>query len=234
MDFSELSSEKMYSGELEGYTSFREASRRSLARVFGNMEKLSYIIVSGSRGDLSNDINKKRFQRLKDIVKDEGFSFIPVKGGFIENKGEENESSVYEDSLIIFPIGRNNEKRTDKELFDFGLDLIQYDPMQQDEVGSWIGGDPANVVTFGQDSFLFKGENKAPTYYDKNGDAVYSFSGKLDINNGLAEYFTQLMKDVGKNNIGKFTFKEAYVTYEPRSIQSRHIRYLEGELVNSY
>lgn len=132
MDFSELSSEKMYSGELEGYTSFREASRRSLARVFGNMEKLSYIIVSGSRGDLSNDTNK------------------------------------------------------------------------------------------------------APTYYDKNGDSVYSFSGKLDINNGLAEYFTQLMKDVGKNNIGKFTFKEAYVTYEPRSIQSRHIRYLEGELVNSY
>lgn len=36
--FTELNDEPMYGGEVEGYTTLREASRRTLDRVFNNLD----------------------------------------------------------------------------------------------------------------------------------------------------------------------------------------------------
>lgn len=237
----DLRNEKVYHDEeREGYTSLNEASRRSLNRIFHNMDRFSYIIISVSRDKCTKSENKKRFEKLKQIVKENDYSYIPVKGSFIEDEETENPVRVYEDSLVIFPIGRNKqpympiEYKTDKELFNFGLQLIQYDPIQQNEFGDFVGDDPSDVECFGQDSFLFKNKDGVPTYYDKNGEKVMEFPGKMNINDKLEKYFTQLWKDKGKENIGKFTFKEAYMTAEPVTYSGRHVRYLKGELLNYY
>jgi hypothetical protein len=231
-EFQDLKNEKMINhGELAGFTKVNEASRRSLNRVFNNLEKFSYVILSSDRHELLKEQNIKRFDKLKKIVKENGFSFIPVKGGFIEEKGN---SAVYENSLIIFPVGRNRGIKSDEELFNFALELIQYDPIEQNEDGDFVGEDPTDVECFGQDSFLFKGKGQIAAYYGKDGEKQFEVGNDYIVNDKFQKYFTQLWKDHDKDNIGKFTFTEAYMTYEPRSVQGRHIRYLEGELVNYY
>lgn len=232
-EFEDVRREPIYSGRLDGYTSFKEASRRSLNRVFNNLEKFPYVIVSSSRNECSEEENRARFAKLKDIVKNNGFSFIPVKGGYIEGADTDAPKQVYEDSLIIFPVGRDKDIKSEDELFNFGLQLIQYDPVQQNEAGEFVG-DPTDVECFGQDSFLFKGKDKVAAYYNKNGDKDFEVGNNYVVNDKFAQYFTQLAKDHGKENVGKFTFTEAYMTCEPRTIQGRHVRYLKGELVNYY
>lgn len=229
--------ERVYSESiLDGYISLNEASRRSLNRIFNNLEKFSYIIISSDRGELSEKDNLKRFKKLKSIVNEMGYSFIPVKGGFIEEK---DSTKVYENSLIIFPISKSKPREKwglhdDEELFNFGLDLIQYDPVQQNENGEFIGDDPSDVESFGQDSFLFKGNESIAAYYGKDGEKQFEVGNDYIVNDKFAQYFTQLVKDQGKDDRGKFTFTEAYMTKEPMSIASRHVRYLEGELMNFY
>lgn len=236
----DLRNEKVYHDEeREGYTPLNEASRRSLNRIFHNMDRFSYIIISASRDKCTDLQNKQRFEKLKKIVKENDYSYIPVKGSFIEDEESDNPVRVYEDSLIVFPIGRkgirnDNNYKSDEELFNFGLQLIQNDPIQQDEYGNFVGDDPADVECFGQNSFLFKGKDSAPAYFNKEGEKEMSFPGKMNINDKLETYFTQLWKDKGKEGIGKFTFKEACMTAEPLTYSGRHVRYLKGELLNYY
>lgn len=235
-EFNDVRNEKIYGGELAGYTTFREASRRSLNRVFNNLERFSYIILSSDRHELTKEQNKKRFAKLKQIIKDNDYSFIPVKGGYIEESGN---TPVYENSLIVFPVGRpkaHEDKviHSDEELFNFGLELIQYDPIQQNEEGEFVGPDPTDVECFGQDSFLFKGKDKIAAYYKKDGKKDFEVGNNYLVNDKFQQYFTQLQKDSGKENVGKFTFVESYVTIEPRTNNGRYGRYMQGELVNYY
>ena len=158
---------------------------------------------------------------------------VPVKGGYIEGADTDAPKQVYEDSLIIFPVGRDKDIKSEDELFNFGLQLIQYDPVQQNEAGEFVG-DPTDVECFGQDSFLFKGKDKVAAYYNKDGEKDFEVGNNYVVNDKFAQYFTQLAKDHGKENVGKFTFTEAYMTCEPRTIQGSHVRFLKGELVNYY
>ena len=227
----ELLNEIMLGGELNGFTPLNEASRRSLNRVFNNLERFPYVIISADRHELSKEQNLTRYDKLKKIVNNRGFSYIPVKGGFIE---ENDNQAVYENSLIIFPIGKNRKEKSEKELFFLGVELIQYDPIQQDENGDFVGDDPTDVESFGQDSFLFKGDGGVAAYYGKDGEKQFEVGNNYIVNDKFQQYFTQLWNSTGKDNVGKFTFTEAYITYEPRTVAGRHIRYLEGELLNYY
>lgn len=241
MNYSGLINEKLYSGELKYMTSLSKASKKSLSRVFQNMEDLPYIIVSSDRHECTKEENIKRFKRLKEIVKEKGFSYIPVKGGYLETNENGEQVQVFENSLIIFwKDSRTNidnysvEELSDIQdaLFEFGLYLIQYDEELQDENGNFISDDKVNVETFGQDLFLFKGDKGTfgePAYYNKEGEKEFGFSGKLDINNQLSQYFTQLVG--GGLDRKKFSFTEVYIPSEPRSYSERHIRHLNGELL---
>lgn len=223
--------------KLEGYVSLDDACRRSLSRLFNNLRKFSFIIVSSDRGELTDSQNLKRFEKIKSIVNDSGFSYIPVKGKFMEEKSHK---VVYENSLIIFPKGRDreflrgNRVITDDDLFKFGLELIQYDPIQQNKEGEFVGDDPSDVESFGQVSFIFKGENSKVETYDKNGEKDCELGNKFFLNDDLQDYFTQLFKSSGRPNEGKFIFTETYMTAEPLSLEARHSRYLKGELLNYY
>lgn len=236
-----LVSEKLYSNELKYMTSLSEASKKSLSRVFQNMEDLPYIMVSSDRHECTKEENIKRVKRLKEIVKEKGFSYIPVKGGYLETSKNGEQAQVFENSLIIFwKESKENINNYSVEelsgiqdaLFEFGLYLIQYDEELQDDNGNFISDDKVNVETFGQDSFLFKGDKGTfgkPAYYNKDGEKEFGFSGELDINNKLSQYFTQLVG--GGLDRKKFSFTEVYIPSEPRSYSERHIRYLNGELL---
>ena len=67
-EFEDVRREPIYSGRLDGYTSFKEASRRSLNRVFNNLEKFPYVIVSSSRNECSEEENRARFAKLKIVL----------------------------------------------------------------------------------------------------------------------------------------------------------------------
>ena len=107
----ELMNEPLFGGELEYMTTLKEASKYALNRVFQNLEFHSYVVISSDRHELSKDENLKRFEKMKEVVKNAGFSYIPVKGGYLENvpDGVDIEDAkarrkyqMYENSLIIF------------------------------------------------------------------------------------------------------------------------------------
>lgn len=93
--------------------SLNEVNARSL---IDRHSKEGYVIVSPCRGgddfgldvndkhqkEKLNQINRERIKELIDLIKSSGYSYTPVYGGFIENKGTEHEENVYERSFIIY------------------------------------------------------------------------------------------------------------------------------------
>ena len=207
---------------LDDYEPLREASNAALNRIIRSMDNFSYVIISSDRHELLKEENLKRFSKLKKIVKNAEFGYIPVKGGYLED----GTIPVIENFIIIFNIGRDRNVHSSEELFDLGLKLCKYDLIQQDIKGNFIGDDPADVESFGQDSFLFKDENSPPTYYDKNGNKVSELSNNLKFNNKLEKYFTSLVK-----GDKRFTFKEVFIPRYPMSNSGFIVRYLQGELI---
>ena len=50
---------------------------------------------------------------------------MPVYGGFIENKGKENETVVYEKSFMIFNYDKKGNPNKLDDLFNFGVELSE-------------------------------------------------------------------------------------------------------------
>ena len=233
----ELMNEPLFGGELEYMTTFKEASKPSLNRLFQNLNKFSYVVISSDRHELSKYENLKRFKKMKKIVKNAGFSYIPVKGGYLENvpDGVDIEDAkarrkyqMYENSLIIFPANGGKYLKSDKELFDFGLRLCQCDPVQQGDDGKFVG-DPTDVESFGQDSFLYK-DDSSVAYYTKDGKMDFQVGNDYLINDMFQQYFTQLAHSEGKD-ADKFAFTETFIPSWHRTInEHRHRTYL-GELI---
>lgn len=207
---------------LDDYEPLREASNAALNRIIRSMDNFSYVIISSDRHELTKEENLKRFSDFTKMAKNESFRYIPVKGGYLAD----GTIPVIENSIIIFNIGRDRNVHSSEELFDLGLKLCKYDLIQQDIKGNFIGDDPADVESFGQDSFLFKDENSPPTYYDKNGNKVSELSNNLKFNNKLEKYFTSLVK-----GDKRFTFKEVFIPRYPMSNSGFIVRYLQGELI---
>ena len=84
--------------------------------------KDGYIVISPCRGaddfkgiinpnQSSNEqlaaINNKRINEMIAIIKNSGYSYTPVYGGFIENLGTDKETNVYERSFVIYNHDKN-------------------------------------------------------------------------------------------------------------------------------
>ena len=81
-----------------------------LIRFLGIHSKNGYAIVSACRNENSVEQNNAKTNELKEMLKKAKFSFKQVYGGFIENKGTNNEKEVYEKSFIIYNFKQNGEK----------------------------------------------------------------------------------------------------------------------------
>lgn len=190
----------------------------SLNRILSKHYRDGFIIVTNIRNENSDAENKSGFEQLKGDVKSAGYSFIPVYGGFIENKDTEDEVEVEQASLFV----PNHKVATTKE-FD--------DSNSLKELGIQLSR------KYNQDSFLYKpkGEDDESFFIDKNGNVDTKFSNKT-LNDLTQIYFTRLTPSaVGSDkflgNKGKtdkadrrFTFSESIYINEPPKSNSEAVK----------
>ena len=166
-----------------------------------------YIIVS-----LCND-EDDCVRKLITILKKSPWSYMPVYGGFIENKGKENETVVYEKSFMIFNYDKKGNPNKLYDLFNFGVELSK---------------------KFNQDSFLYHEPGKKPTYY-KYGKHISVFSDKMKFNDYAEMYFTGLLQNTHEYSgipakVTRFKFIGCYANPKPKVVCTRFMRDKAGEI----
>lgn len=166
-----------------------------------------YIIVS-----LCND-EDDCVRKLITILKKSPWSYMPVYGGFIENKGKENETVVYEKSFMIFNYDKKGNPNKLDDLFNFGVELSK---------------------KFNQDSFLYHEPGKKPTYY-KYGKHISVFSDKMKFNDYAEMYFTGLHQNTHEYSgipakVTRFKFIGCYANPKPQVVCTRFMRDKAGEI----
>ena len=204
----------------------RSINETNVKRFLERHTSNGYVIISACRGseyfDLDktnpqqlNKLNQINNQRTKDLLNDikkKGFTYTPCFGGFIKNKGLENEQEVYEQSFIIYPY-KKDKSFNFQELKDFAIEMCnKYD----------------------QDSVLIKAPTENPKCYDDNGDITMEMGNDATFNDITQEYFTDLHKNTSnkiKNDTKptRFTFTETYIPLKPQSYSEGVVRYYKGE-----
>lgn len=200
----------------------------NLGQLLDRHSKNGYIIVSPCRGaeDFGLDandpkdikklqaINNRRIKEFINIIKTSPWSYMPVYGGFIENKGKDDETVVYERSFMIFNYDKKGNPGNLNDLFDFGVEMSK---------------------KYNQDSFLYHEPGKQPAYYDKQGTLDMTVGDKMKFNDYAETYFTDLHKNTHKysgpaGKATRFTFTECYVNPKPQVVCTRHMRDHAGEI----
>lgn len=131
---------------------WRQTEKESLnettySRVSQKIEKLKipFVIVSADRNENSSNENSRRNKLLKQRISEAGYPFAEVLGSWVENKGQENENRVIENSVIIYDEKRpDREREANSNLFDLGKQLCSmFEPAQDGfifgETGSRTG-----------------------------------------------------------------------------------------------
>lgn len=196
--------------------------------------KDGYIVISPCRGgadfgiDTStmegkqklNQINRERIKEFISILKETNFSYTPVYGGFIENKGSDDEETVYERSFIVYNRDKQGKVGNWKDLYDFALEMTK---------------------KYNQDSVLIKAPNKNAEYVDREGNNQITFSDNVSFNDISQDYFTDLHKnthkykdDMDKRQSTRFSYVESYINPAPQCLSESHLRYLNCEVFIPY
>lgn len=218
----------------------------NLNRIVKGHDEYGYAIISACRSDIykntngdysldSNDetyngyekvtdeqemryVNNTNTEKLKNMIRDKGYSYIQVFGGY---KEKSKSKTSYEKSFIVFPYNIRTKEYTDFNIF-FD-DMIKW--IQNDDIG------------FNQDSVLIKKPNENPKYFNQDGKAENEFGfSNVKLNDVTQEYFTSLKKWKDDFDIGKpqrFTFtNEIYIRKFPATINEHRRRSMSGELVD--
>lgn len=162
-------------------------------------------MISGCRGDKTEQENKQRTEQLAKDLRANGLGFVRVLGGYIENKGEEDEREVTEESFFV-PMPKNYDE---KRFFDVAIELCK--KYNQDSVLISM----PNYVDFG--------------YYDKNGNFDFSPGDKLTFNN-VGEYFSALVKGSKRNVKWAFTTEWLAIRH-PSSVPQSVLMKQNGEIL---
>ena len=184
-----------------------EPFNEALYQLLDKHSENGYIIVS-----LCND-EDDCVRKLITILKKSPWSYMPVYGGFIENKGKENETVVYEKSFMIFNYDKKGNPNKLDDLFNFGVELSE---------------------KINQDSFLYHEHGKKPTYY-KYGKHISVFSDKMKFKDYAEMYFTDLHKKTHENSgiaakVTRFKFIGCYANPKPQVVCTRFMRDKAGEI----
>ncbi len=184
-----------------------EPFNEALYQLLDKHSENGYIIVR-----LCND-EDDCVRKLITILKKSPWSYMPVYGGFIENKGKVNETVVYEKSFMIFNYDKKGNPNKLDDLFNFGVELSK---------------------KFNQDSFLYHEPGKTPTYYTY-GKHISVFSDKMKFNDYAEEYFTDLHQHTHENSgipakVTRFKFIGCYANPKPQVVCTRFMRDKAGEI----
>jgi len=202
-------------GRLANDSEMIPLTEMTMDRLLGKHYNNGFSIISASRGDNTAAENNQKTNELFQNIKNTKFTFIPAFGGFIENKGTEEEKHVYEKVFIILNFDKFGNELPFEELQQFALEMCEM---------------------FNQDSVLVKAPNGNPKYLSRTGNVDNEFSGDIKINDLTQQYFTSFVKTqkLNKDNQedrkkNRFTFEAVYLNPSPVTYSERHLRYLSGE-----
>lgn len=179
-----------------------------LSRIIKHHFNNGFILISSDRGERTKEQNDEMFKQLKKDVREAGYSYILVYGGFIENKGKSDQKEVEERTLLV-PNKKNHIPFKD-EIFQLGMDLAK---------------------KYSQESFLYKPGNKS-YYITPNGDVDMAFDD-YRLNDATQQYFTKLYKSKTKTD-RRITFEGIYVNDVPHSVSEAVTRYGEYFISKDY
>jgi hypothetical protein len=141
------------------------------------------MMISACRGERTEEENKKKTDELAKDIRSYGLGYIRILGGYIENKGTEDEKEVTEESFFV----PKNKDMDDEEFFDIAIKLCK--KYNQDSVLISL----PDFTEFG--------------YYDKSGNFDFSPGEKFIANDKeIGEYFSALVK--GGRSKKKFAFQD--------------------------
>lgn len=141
------------------------------------------MMISACRGDKTEEENAKRTDQLAKDIRSNGLGYIRILGGYIENKGTDDEKDVTEESFFV----PKNKDMNDEDFFNIAIELCK---------------------KYNQDSVLISLPKYTDFgYYDKNGNFDFSPGDKFIANDkNIGEYFSALV--YGPRSGKKFAFSE--------------------------
>ena len=160
-------------------TMFKESNWGRITQHIDN----GCMMISACRGERTEEENAKKTDELASDLRGMNYGFIRILGGYIENKGTEDEKEVTEESFFV-PKPKNEDDQT---FFDNAIKLCK---------------------KYNQDSVLISLPEFCDFgYYKKNGDFDFSPGEKFIANdNEIGKYFSQLVK--GSRAGKKFAFDD--------------------------
>ena len=181
-------------------------NENDIKRIISTHSDNGYIVISPCCGDSRS---------MTEDIKQSGFSYTPTYGGFKENLGTDQETTVYERSIIVYNKDKRGNNRNFDELFHFGIEMCR---------------------KYNQDPFLVQAPGENPKYIKQDGSVDVEFSGGKVFNDISQEYFTDLHKnthksgDISNRKATRFSFTEAYVNPKPQCYGERYARWINGEV----
>ena len=147
----------------------------SFNRALSHMNKYQCMFITAFRGEYSTKVNRQRNKALFNEIKKSGLSFIRADGGFVENIGTDNETTVTEDTFMVI----NNDVFTQNDFKSLAIQWCK--KFDQDAV----------LVTYPRQT---DGKKKIASiyavYYDKNGNVDMEFDNANM--RTVEEYFTNI------------------------------------------
>lgn len=144
------------------------------------------MMISACRGERSEKENAQKTDELAKDIRDAGLGYIRILGGYIENKGTDDEKEVTEESFFV----PKNKDMSDEDFFNIAIKLCK---------------------KYGQDSVLISLPDYTEFgYYDKQGNFDFSPGEKFIANDKeIGEYFSALVK--GGRSKKKFSFHDVEI-----------------------
>lgn len=169
------------------YLVSRQIKESNWSRIVQHIDD-GCMMISACRGDKSEKENAKRTDSLATDIRNENLGYVRILGGYIENKGTEDEQEVTEESFFV----PKNKDMSDEEFFDIAIKLCK---------------------KYNQDSVLISLPNYTQFgYYDKNGNFDFSPGEKFIANDkDIGEYFSALVSGSRANK--KFAFQDVKVEW---------------------
>ena len=154
--------------------------------------------------------NKAADKALLNDIKDAGYSYTPVFGGYkMQETGEES----HEPSYVVYCYDREGNQRDFNELKAFALRMC---------------------LKYSQESVYVQAPGKPPVYLDYNGNQTNSKSSKdFKFNRGDETYFTTTKRD--REGRQRFTadivFESMYIQLRPGDSNENRRRRESGEYI---
>lgn len=225
---------------IKNMSGVRMLLEKNLNRMIRHLEEDGAIIISAQRDKVDNSIIEyyERWKKLNNIKKDvpqykkeflkwfntkqtkslindlreSGYSYVPVYGGYHDKNDRTSLTDSYEVSFVVYNIRRDRKNVDFEYLFDFAIELCD---------------------KYMQDSVYVQAPGEAPNYYDCNGNIVNSKSSrKIITNDSEQEFFTALRPHrKAQRFTSDISFESVYINPKPSSIFNRMVRVSKGELL---